>query len=405
MFGESQPQAAPAPQNIPNAPSNSQGGGGYNPAGGGQTVVNPALGALGVPVQLPQNGATPQPQSPFASPGLLPNQAANPYAPQPQGNPSPYQPPVQTNPYGQPQQGSPYAAPPAPFGGYQNPYETPAGQAAPARQDLQNPAYQFNPYGQPAPVQQPQQQQFQQPQQQLQQQQQPLQQLQPQQQPQQLTAQQLAQQPQGITPEQVQQIFPDATSQAIFQGMDSIAKGQNIDLLQAFGQAYERRDPSLVNERYLAQFDPTTAATLRGQFNALVQAGQARDSQIEQSVYQMAGGQQQWQLAVQAFNTSADLQTRQAVAAAVDSGDPNQIRLAVQAVLQHIGASGNMIQRSGQSLTPNGGGGATREVMTNENFRQHLGWLEQAHPVGSPEYNKHYQILVEQRRQAKALGY
>lgn len=405
MFGESQPQAAPAPQSIPSAPSNSQGGGGYPPAGGGQTVVNPALGALGVPVQLPQNGATPQPQTPFSSPGLIPNQVANPYATQQQGYPSPYQPPVQQNPYGQPQQGSPYAAPPAPFGGYQNPYAPPDGQAAPARQELQNPAYQFNPYGQPAPTQQPQ---HQQPQQQFQQQQ-PLQQLQPQQpqsqQPQQLTAQQLAQQPQGITPEQVQQIFPDPTSQAIYQGMDSIAKGQNIDLLQAFGQAYERRDPTLVNERYLAQFDQATAAILRGQFNALVQAGQARDAQIEQSVYQMAGGQQQWQLAVQAFNTSADLQTRQAVAAAVDSGDPNQIRLAVQAVLQHNSASGNLIQRSGQSLTPNGGGGNPREVMTNENFRQHLGWLEQAHPVGSPEYNKHYQVLVEQRRQAKAMGY
>ncbi|MES9303899.1 hypothetical protein ABER06_12385, partial [Cutibacterium acnes] len=184
-----------------------------------------------------------------------------------------------------------------------------------------------------------------------------------------------------------------------------IAAGQQIDLLQAFGQAYERRDPTLVNERYLAQFDQQTANTLRSQFNALVQAGQARDAQIEQSVYQLAGGQQQWQLAVQAFNTAADLGTRQAVAAAIDSGDPNQIRLATQAVLQYVGRQGNMIQRSGQTITPNGGGQSNAEVMTNEAFRQHLTWLEQAHPVGSPEYNKHYEHLVAQRRQAKAMGY
>ncbi|MES9261461.1 hypothetical protein ABEQ23_12385, partial [Cutibacterium acnes] len=96
-----------------------------------------------------------------------------------------------------------------------------------------------------------------------------------------MTAEQLQQQG-GIPPEQVAKIFPDATSQAIYQGMNAIAAGLQIDLLQAFGQAYERRDPTLVNERYLAQFDQQTANTLRSQFNALVQAGQARDAQIEQ---------------------------------------------------------------------------------------------------------------------------
>jgi hypothetical protein len=305
---------------------------------------------------------------------------------------------MQQNPYGpvNPQQ-SPYAAPPAPINGYPQQVTPPPGQPLPPQFQQQqqpvNPAYQFGPTPQAQP-------QFQQPQ--APQQQQPLQQRlggKPQ-----VTAEQLQQQG-GIPPEQVAEIFPDATSQAIYQGMNAIAAGQQIDLLQAFGQAYERRDPTLVNERYLAQFDQQTANTLRSQFNALVQAGQARDAQIEQSVYQLAGGKQQWQLAVQAFNTAADLGTRQAVAAAIDSGDPNQIRLATQAVLQYVGRQGNMIQRSGQTITPNGGGQSNAEIMTNEAFRQHLTWLEQAHQVGSPEYNKHYEHLVAQRRQAKAMGY
>lgn len=411
MSGEYQPTAAPAPANIPAgptyAPSN---GGGHDYAGGGQVVQNPALGRLGTPIQLPQGGATPQPQLPFAQPGLIPNQEYNPYAPQQQGNPSPYAPTNQANPYGAPQPQSPYAAPPIPVNGYPQPGYTPPGQVAPAMQPglaPQNPAYGFNPFGQ-----QSQPQQFQQPQQQQPQQQQPsqpFQQLQPQQQPQlqnqNLTADKLAQQQGGLTPEQVAQIFPDATSQAVFQGMDTIARGQNIDLLAAFGSAYERRDPSLVNERYLAQFDPQTVAILKGQFGALVAQGQQRDAQIEQQVYQMAGGEQRWNLAVQAFNTAADKDTVDAVVAAVNSGDPNQVRLAVNTILQFTQANGNMIQRSGQSLTPNGGGQAPREVMTNEAFRQHLAWLEQAHPVGSPQYNQHYEQLVAQRRAAKAQGY
>lgn len=396
MFGESQPSAAPASQGVPSAPQNPGYGGGYPPAGGGQTVVNPALGNLATPIQLPQQPQVQQPQQQYAQPSYAP-QPGNPYAPQQQGSPSPYAPPMQQNPYGPvaPQQ-SPYAAPPAPINGYPQQVTPPPGQPLPPQQFQQppvNPAYQFGPTPQ---QQQPQQ--FQQ----APQQQQPLQQQLGGKPP--VTAEQLQQQG-GIPPEQIAEIFPDATSQAIYQGMNAIAAGQQIDLLQAFGQAYERRDPTLVNERYLAQFDQQTANTLRSQFNALVQAGQARDAQIEQSVYQLAGGQQQWQLAVQAFNTAADLGTRQAVAAAIDSGDPNQIRLATQAVLQYVGRQGNMIQRSGQTITPNGGGQSNAEVMTNEAFRQHLTWLEQAHPVGSPEYNKHYEHLVAQRRQAKAMGY
>ncbi|QHR72982.1 scaffolding protein [Escherichia phage smaasur] len=406
MSGEYQPTAAPAPQNVPAGPTYAPSGHSGNDYGGSpQVVQNPALGRLGTPIELPRGGATPQPQQPFAQPGLIPNQEYNPYANQSQGNPSPYAPVPQQNPYGSQQPQSPYAAPPIPVNGYPQQGYTPPGQAAPAQQFQQPVApqpYAFDPYGhQPGQHQQ----QPQQPQQQTQ----PFQQLQPQQQPpiqnQQLTADKLAKQEGGLTPEQVAQIFPDQTSQAVFQGMDTIARGQNIDLLAAFGQAYERRDPTLVNDRYLAQFDPQTVAILKGQFGALVAAGQQRDAQIEQQVYQMAGGEQRWNLAVQAFNTAADPATIDAVVAAVNSGDPNQVRLAVNTILQFTGAQGNLIQRSGQSLTPNGGGQAPQEVMTNEAFRQHLGWLEQAHPVGSPEYNRHYQELVEKRRQAKAMGY
>lgn len=410
MFGESQPTAAPAPQNVPAGPTYTPSGHGGNDYGGSpQVVQNPALGRLGTPIELPRGGATPQPAQPFGQqPGLIPAQEHNPYAQPQQGNPSPYAPVPQQNPYGAPQQTSPFAAPPIPVNGYQNPGATPPGQAAPAQQ-FQNPVapqpYAFDPYGrQPGQPQAPQPQQ---------QQPQPFQQLQPQQPgqpPQQfqnpnLTAEKLATQEGGLTAEQVAQIFPDDTSRAVFQGMDTIARGQNIDLLAAFGSAYERRDPSLVNDRYLAQFDPQTVSILKGQFGALVAAGQQRDAAIEQQVYQMAGGEERWGLAVQAFNTAADKGTIDAVVAAVNSGDPNQVRLAVNTILQFAGSAGNLIQRSGQTLTPNGGGQAPREVMTNEAFRQHLGWLEQAHPVGSPEYNKHYAVLVEQRRQAKAQGY
>lgn len=380
-----------------------------NPQGQGQTVQNPALGSLAPQIQLPQQGAQ-QPQqfqqAPQQQPWQqVPVQPNNPYVVQQQPA-NPYGQVQQPfNPYGQQQQPSPFAAPPQGQNQFLQPGQVPPGQAAPFQPQQQppqfqqtNPAAQFNPYSQPAP-------------QQVQQQQQPgnpFAQLPAQQQPQQhaqLTAQQLASQEGGLTDAQVQEIFPDQTSQAIFQGMNAVSKGQGIDLLAAFGSAYERRDPSLVNERYLAQFDPATTAMLKGQFQALVQQGQQRDAAAEQQVYQMAGGKDNWSRAVQAFNASSDQQTIDAVAAAVNSGDPNQVHLAVQHILRSAQQNGNMIQRSGQLLTPNGGGQNGQQVMTNDAFRQHLAMLEQAHPVGSPQYNQHYQQLVKQRAAAKAQGY
>ncbi|CBY88570.1 hypothetical protein [Pantoea phage LIMEzero] len=383
-----------------------------NPQGQGQVVQNPALGSLAPQIQLPgqqpqQFQQAPQQQQSWSQ---VPVQPQNPYVVQPQ-QANPYGAVQQQNPYGQQQpQQSPFAAPPMGQNQFLQPGQVPPGQAAPFQpqqpqqfqqpQQQQNPAFQFNPYSQPAPQQAQQQQVPGNPFAQLPAQAQPQQQ-----QSAQLNAQQLAQQEGGITDAQVKEIFPDQTSQAIFQGMNAISKGQGIDLLAAFGSAYERRDPSLVNERYLAQFDPATTAMLKGQFEALVQQGQQRDAAAEQQVYQMAGGKENWSRAVQAFNQSADKQTIDAVAAAVNSGDPNQVHLAVQHILRAAQQGGNMIQRSGQLLTPNGGGQNAQQVMTNDAFRQHLSMLEQAHPVGSPQYNQHYQQLVKQRAAAKAQGY
>lgn len=391
-----QPASVPAPLAPP------QGG----QSNLGPMVSNPALGSQAPQVQLPYQAQQVQQQPGYAPQGNPVIPMGNPYQPQQSFDQNPFAQPGQ-NPYttGQPYQ-SPYFAPPQGYNQQQN--VVPPGQVAPQGyqfnpqqppQPQANPAYQFNPYGQQAQQQQPQQQQpLKLPDAALQAQQQQLQQ-------QGLTAEQLSKQQGGMTQEQIAQVFPDEASRAIFQGMNQISDGTGIDLLAAFGQAYERRDPSLVNERYLSQFDQGKVSILRGQFSALMQAGQQRDAAIEQNVYQMAGGKAQWDAAVQTFNTVADPKTVEAVAAAINSGDPNQLHLAVGHILQFAASGGAMIQRQGQLVTPGGGGRTTQDVMTNDKFRQHLTWLEQAFPVGSPQYNQHYEQLVRQRSQAKAQGF
>lgn len=374
MSYESQPfaPAAPAPQQSGGAPSyqGAQPAASNPAASGGQpgVVFNPALGPTAAPVELPRplgmQPATPHGQqvqeyNPYSPQQPHQQQPYNPYLPQQQQAPQPQQP-----------QYNPYAQQPAP-----QQYQ----------QQQQTPAYQFTPPQFPAS--QPQPQVPQQPQRQAPQQQQPQQ-----------------QQSGALSEADIAAAFPDPTSRAIFGGMNAIAAGQSIDLMQAFGPAYETRDPRHVNEAYLAQFDQATAQTLRNQFGALLQAEQARDAQVVNTVHQMAGGQQQWESAVGVFNQAAPAEQKQVLVDLFNSGDPQKVAYATQQVLAYAQQSGRMIVRQPGNLPP-GGPGAGASMMTREEFHSHLDMLAKAHQPGTPEYQRHYDQLIQQRQQAKSAGY
>lgn len=197
--------------------------------------------------------------------------------------------------------------------------------------------------------------------------------------------------------------FADPTSQALANSIQLLAQDAKVDLLQAFGPAWETKNPAHINMQYLQQVAPERAAALVQQFTALVQHEDARVGQVVQQVHTMAGGAEQWQAAVNVFKQVAPKEMQEAMAALVDSGNQGQVQYAVQQILQTARQSGSIpfVQQPFLQGTQAGGAGA----MTKEAFAKAEQALSKQYPVGSPQYNSQYEALVQQRAQARALGY
>ena len=216
-------------------------------------------------------------------------------------------------------------------------------------------------------------------------------------------------QPQVVPPAPVTPVdgpdlqFTDPTSQALASSIQMLASDSKVDLLQAFGPAWEAKNPAFINMQYLQQVAPERAAVLAQQFTALVQYEDARVGQVVNQVHIMAGGAEQWQAAVTAFKQTAPAEVQAVLASMVDSGNPAQVQYAVQQILQTARQSGSVpfVQQPFLQGTQATGAGA----MTKEAFAKAEQALSKQYPVGSPQYNSQYEALVQQRAQARALGY
>lgn len=197
--------------------------------------------------------------------------------------------------------------------------------------------------------------------------------------------------------------FTDPTSQALASSIQMLASDSKVDLLQAFGPAWEAKNPAFINMQYLQQVAPERAAVLAQQFTALVQYEDARVGQVVNQVHTMAGGAEQWQAAVTAFKQNAPAEVQAVLASMVDSGNPAQVQYAVQQILQTARQSGSVPFVQQPFLQGNQATGAG--AMTKEAFAKAEQALSKQYPVGSPQYNSQYEALVQQRAQARALGY
>lgn len=216
-------------------------------------------------------------------------------------------------------------------------------------------------------------------------------------------------QPQVVPPAPVAPVdgpdlqFTDPTSQALASSIQMLANDSKVDLMQAFGPAWEAKNPAFINMQYLQQVAPERAAVLAQQFTALVQYEDARVGQVVNQVHTMAGGAEQWQAAVTVFKQTAPAEVQAVLASMVDSGNPAQVQYAVQQILQTARQSGSVPFVQQPFLQGNQATGAG--AMTKEAFAKAEQALSKQYPVGSPQYNSQYEALVQQRAQARALGY
>lgn len=200
----------------------------------------------------------------------------------------------------------------------------------------------------------------------------------------------------------VEQTYSDATSNALVSGIQYLCTASKVDFNEAFGVALESGNPAYINHAYLQRVAGGQASILTNQVNALIQHEAQREEMVAHSVYQMAGGQQQWDVAVQAFNQNAPAGLKKVLAGLLDTGEPSEVAYAAQEVLRYANAQHGVVNKSPNLIMANRG--TIAPTMDKESFIKAERELRSKYPVHSPQYNAQFQALLEQRRAAKERG-
>lgn len=132
----------------------------------------------------------------------------------------------------------------------------------------------------------------------------------------------------------------DAYVMSIFSTFEMVAP--DVDLARAVGNALDRGDPSLIDKAYLTEKAGDKAAKLISVAEGLVKHVTDTVSKLTTDIYKAAGGETQWNAAVEVFNTKAPKYLKEFVAQGVDSANPSRISTAVESLLDFVKQSGAM---------------------------------------------------------------
>lgn len=178
--------------------------------------------------------------------------------------------------------------------------------------------------------------------------------------------------------------------------------GVNPDVfLNSIQAALQYSDDNLIDVTSLTQgLDPTQAAQAVALAKATYQQVQQEQQRVVAQAHQIAGGQEQWVQALEAFNTHADERTRKYAKFLESEGD---IEGAVQHIMQSVQSLGVVNSQQGEFITPSGGSPA-QQALSYAEFHAAMGKLqrEAGNAMTNPR-SPHYQTFM-QLQQARELG-
>lgn len=151
----------------------------------------------------------------------------------------------------------------------------------------------------------------------------------------------------------------DAYVMSIFSTFEMVAP--DLDLARAVGNALDRGDASLIDTKYIVEKAGDKAGKLIEVAKGLVNHVTTTVDKLTKDIYASAGGEAQWNAAVEVFNKAAPKYLREFVAQGVDSANPARIQTAVESMLDFVKQNG------GVPTAPQGhvraGGGAPNAAM------------------------------------------
>ena len=178
--------------------------------------------------------------------------------------------------------------------------------------------------------------------------------------------------------------------------------GVNPDVfLNSIQAALQYSDDNLIDVTSLTQgLDDTQKAQAIALAKATYQQVQQEQQRVVAQAHQIAGGQEQWVQALEAFNTHADERTRKYAKFLESEGD---IEGAVQHIMQSVQSLGVVNSQQGEFITPSGGSPA-QQALSYAEFHAAMGKLqrEAGNAMTNPR-SPHYQTFM-QLQQARELG-
>jgi hypothetical protein len=161
-------------------------------------------------------------------------------------------------------------------------------------------------------------------------------------------------------------------------------------------KAIEYGDANLIDIAHLTEKGGANAAHLVQVAQSLVQNAVETERRQVATLHARAGGEANFNSAVQAFNSTAPEQVKMIVRALTDSGNEAQVLAGVDLMLQY--SQGATVQPAG--LIQSGAGATIAAGLSKEGFQAELGKLDR----GAANYEAQRQELFARRAYGKHQG-
>lgn len=174
--------------------------------------------------------------------------------------------------------------------------------------------------------------------------------------------------------------------------------GDGLDFNRAIGAALARGDVDLIDKAYIKEKGGARAQQLIDLGASIVNAVQQQAERVENEVYAIGGGKDNWAVATAAFNASAPEELRGIVARMLDGGNTKDIHAAAKLIVSYAQQSGVAPERGSRYQPVHAGAGASG--LNKQDFQAEVRKLD---PNG-PSYTQQYNALVQRRTIGRNSG-
>jgi len=180
-----------------------------------------------------------------------------------------------------------------------------------------------------------------------------------------------------------------------------VAAAPGLDLNRAIGKALGHGyDARLIDEAYIRETAGADAERVLTLARGLVEHTAAEATSTVNSIYSLAGGQQQWDSAVALFNEKAPAAMKALVAAALNTGSGDQIKNAATMVVDYVKTSGLIANITGAPVNGVVNASSAEVGLSAAQYKQQVGELIAKHR-NSPTFEAEYERLTALRYAGK----